>query len=274
VIKKLHYEVGQMAQVGLTLVDIEVDEQTAIAAHATEPPKKVAEPIKVQPIVKDVVHTMELPKRIVSTTTQKIVMAKGGKILTTPSVRRLAREHNIELEDVPVQGDRVTKGDILEYIRLLAQENMEIKNSSNDISSERSPSFEKQAQTVDYLEESKTVPLTMMQKMMVKSMTAALCVPHFGYADEIEMDALDVLRKQLKPLADERGVKITYLPLLIKAASLSLKYYPILNATLTESEASLTMHAQHNISVAMDTPTGLIVPNVKNVQSKICCRNC
>ncbi|KAF1794242.1 Chloramphenicol acetyltransferase-like domain [Phytophthora cactorum] len=119
-----------------------------------------------------------------------------------------------------------------------------------------------------YLQQDTVVPLTPIQKMMVKSMNAALKIPHFGYADEIRMDALYELRKELKPLAELRGVKLSFMPFIIKAASLALKHYPMLNATVNESESELTLVAAHNISVAMDTPTGLIVPNVKNVQAK------
>lgn len=81
------------------------------------------------------------------------------------------------------------------------------------------------------------------------------------------MDALHELRTQLKPLASERNLSISYLPLMIKAASLALKEYPVLNSTLSSCESSITMLAAHNISVAMDTPRGLVVPNIKNVQS-------
>lgn len=107
-----------------------------------------------------------------------------------------------------------------------------------------------------------------MQKMMVKSMNAALQVPHFGYADEVQMDALYQLRQDLKPLAEQRGIKLSFMPFIIKAASLALKQYPNLNATVSSDETSVTYIAAHNISVAMDTPAGLIVPNVKDVQHK------
>lgn len=107
-----------------------------------------------------------------------------------------------------------------------------------------------------------------MQKMMVKSMNAALQVPHFGYADEVEMDALYQLRLDLKPLAEQRGLKLSFMPFIIKAASLALKQYPNLNATVSSDEMSVTYVAAHNISVAMDTPVGLLVPNVKDVQHK------
>ncbi|OQR94094.1 lipoamide acyltransferase component of branched-chain alpha-keto acid dehydrogenase complex, partial [Thraustotheca clavata] len=201
---------------------------------------------------------------------ERLPIARGssGKVMTTPSVRRLAREHNIDLENVPTEGDRILKGDILNYIKHLA----DTKSSAAAVAPMATPSSSSApvaaTSTFEFLTESKTVPVTPIQKMMVKSMNAALKVPHFGYADEIEMNALDELRNTLKPLASERGVKVTYLPLMVKAASLALKYYPILNASVSDDESSITMHAHHNISVAMDTPKGLLVPNIKNVESK------
>ncbi len=100
-------------------------------------------------------------------------------------------------------------------------------------------------------------------------MNAALTIPHFGYADEIEINALDEFRDSLKVLAAQRDVKVTYLPIMIKAASLALRYFPILNASVSDCEGFVTMHAHHHISVAMDTPKGLLVPNVKNVHVRL-----
>jgi 2-oxoacid dehydrogenases acyltransferase (catalytic domain) len=103
------------------------------------------------------------------------------------------------------------------------------------------------------------------------------------------MDALFKLREELKPQAQERGIKLSFMPFLIKvctrtfysirpsaflilfffrsqAASLALKHHPMLNATVSEDATQMTLIASHNISVAMDTPTGLLVPNIKNVE--------
>lgn len=82
------------------------------------------------------------------------------------------------------------------------------------------------------------------------------------------MTNLVKLRDDLKAEAIERGVKLTYMPFLIKAASLALLKYPILNSTLDVANESVLYKASHNISVAMATPEGLVVPNVKNCESK------
>jgi len=101
---------------------------------------------------------------------------------------------------------------------------------------------------------------------MAKTMTTANTVPHFGYCDEIVVDQLARLRDELKPLADSRGVKLSYMPFILKAVSLALKRYPILNSSVNPEVTKLLYKASHNLGVAMDTPNGLIVPNIKDVQ--------
>ncbi|OQR87794.1 lipoamide acyltransferase component of branched-chain alpha-keto acid dehydrogenase complex [Achlya hypogyna] len=274
-ITKLHYEPGQMAKVGSALIDLDVSDEVAAAQNASNAPKSKAPAKKVEPIKKaapspaPIAHAPTPTPAAAPVARIPIARANtGGKVLTTPSVRRLAREHNIDLEDVPAEGDRILKGDILNYIKHLAENKAAAPAAAPSASSASATPTTSTTPAFEFLTESTTVPVTPIQKMMVKSMNAALKVPHFGYADEIEMNALDGLRTTLKPLAAARGVKVTYLPLMIKAASLALKYYPILNASVSDDEAHITMHAHHNISVAMDTPKGLLVPNVKNVESK------
>ena len=83
------------------------------------------------------------------------------------------------------------------------------------------------------------------------------------------MDALTAARGALRPLAGARGVpRLTYLPFIIKAASLALARYPSLNAHAAADGASVTLRAAHNIGVAMDTPRGLIVPVLRDVRGR------
>lgn len=118
-------------------------------------------------------------------------------------------------------------------------------------------------------------PLSNMQAQMFKTMTKSLQIPHFLYADEIDFRALSSLRSRLnkglakKPINDIH--KISFMPFIIKAVSLALEQYPILNARVeldaSTQKPSLIMRSQHNIGVAMDSPTGLIVPVIKDASS-------
>ena len=84
------------------------------------------------------------------------------------------------------------------------------------------------------------------------------------------MDQLVQLRSLLKTRLTEKGVSFSYMPVLIKAVSLALHQYPVLNSTVDSECTTITYRADHNVSVAMDTPLGLIVPNVKRVQVRRC----
>lgn len=124
--------------------------------------------------------------------------------------------------------------------------------------------------------EDKVIPLSMIQKAMFKQMTKSLSIPHFGFADEIVLDNATAFRSALnahvaKTPEKYNFKKVSYMPIFIKALSIALEDYPILNACVIDGEeassAKLKYRASHNIGVAMDTPNGLLVPNIKNVQN-------
>lgn len=104
---------------------------------------------------------------------------------------------------------------------------------------------------------------------MVQTMTAANAVPQLGYSDEINVDALWEMRAALNKEAQSKyGVKLSFMPFILKAASLALKQFPQLNAHANADCTQLTHKAAHNLGLAMDTPRGLLVPNIKDVASK------
>lgn len=113
---------------------------------------------------------------------------------------------------------------------------------------------------------------------MFKSMTQSLSIPQLGYKDDIELDSTTSYRATLNQhIADHPDTysfkKISYLPIFVKCLSIALSHYPLLNATLTGdpndiNSIKISYRSSHNIGVAMDTPQGLIVPNIKDVQKK------
>jgi 2-oxoisovalerate dehydrogenase E2 component (dihydrolipoyl transacylase) len=113
------------------------------------------------------------------------------------------------------------------------------------------------------------------QYQMFKSMTNSLAIPHFLYADEIDFSNLSDLRVRLNKGLAKHPVnelrKISFLPFVIKAVSMAIDRYPILNARVdTDPESGrpiLIMRSQHNIGVAIDTPLGLMVPVIKDVSN-------
>uniref|UniRef100_A0A8V0ZWM6 Dihydrolipoamide acetyltransferase component of pyruvate dehydrogenase complex n=1 Tax=Gallus gallus TaxID=9031 RepID=A0A8V0ZWM6_CHICK len=258
IIRKLHYNLDEIAYVGKPLVDIEIDASKGVAPE------------------EDVVETPAMSHE--EHTHQEI---KGHKTLATPAVRRLAMENNIKLSEVIGTGkdNRILKEDILSFLAKQTGAILPPSPKAEIIAplskSETVPTAPKDkarkipipiSRPVVFSGKDKTEPITGFHKAMVKTMSAALKIPHFGYCDEIDLTHLVQLREELKPLAQSRGVKLSFMPFFIKAASLGLLQYPILNASLDEGCQNVTYKASHNIGVAMDTEQGLIVPNVKNVQ--------
>jgi len=112
------------------------------------------------------------------------------------------------------------------------------------------------------------VPLHGYRRAMVKSATEAAAVPTFHYMDELQMDELIRVRAQLKDEAGAMlgaGARLTYLPFVVKALSVALGRFPGLNAQIAPGGSELLQLHTHNIGVAMATPSGLVVPNVKGV---------
>ena len=118
-----------------------------------------------------------------------------------------------------------------------------------------------------YLTADQTVSISGLQRIMVQTMTTANAIPHFTFGDEVSVDSLAQLRESLKPAMSAVGVKLSFMPFLIKALSLALRSYPQLNAHTNPDCTQLIHRAHHNIGIAMDTPKGLLVPNIKHVQS-------
>ena len=112
------------------------------------------------------------------------------------------------------------------------------------------------------------MPLRGYARAMVRTMTEAGKVPHFYFCDEVCIDALVATRASLRAADPDKHGRLTYLPFLLKAASLALSEFPALNSQLSADGSELLRFASHNIGVAVATPTGLVVPNVKGVQAK------
>jgi pyruvate dehydrogenase E2 component (dihydrolipoamide acetyltransferase) len=100
---------------------------------------------------------------------------------------------------------------------------------------------------------------------MAESVSKAAHVTHIDQADA---SALDLLREKMKPEAEARGIKLTYLPFIVKALVAALKLHPMFNATLDDAEEEIIIKKYYNIGIAVDVPDGLIVPVLKGADEK------
>lgn len=245
-ITKIHHKIDEIALVGKPLLDFEVendDDDSSSSDSDNEKQKPVETPKNKEENSEAESHKM--------------------RILATPAVRRIAMENKVDLQKVPATGKqgRVLKGDVLEYLgHIPAGTN----KPHPTLISKQDGTAPVASNAPDRVEVLKGV-----RKAMLKSMSESLKIPHFAYSDEIDMTKLMAFRDQLRESAKEHGVpKLTFMPFCIKAASLALSKYPILNSSLDLENESVIYKSAHNISIAMDTPQGLVVPNIKNCQNK------
>ena len=195
-------------------------------------------------------------------------IAIEGKVLASPAVRRVAREKNIDLSTVEGSGKkgRILKSDVLN-----------LQHSNVDTSSQNSRSSAPSSSTAGKgdLNSTSTVlkgsvrteKVRGIQAAMAKQMSASVyTIPHFTVSDELVMDNLMSLRKLLKPEFEAKNVKLSFMPFFVKAMSLALNEFPVINSQLNEDATEISYFSDHNIGFAVDSKIGLLVPNIKRVQ--------
>uniref|UniRef100_A0A023FJY9 Dihydrolipoamide acetyltransferase component of pyruvate dehydrogenase complex n=1 Tax=Amblyomma cajennense TaxID=34607 RepID=A0A023FJY9_AMBCJ len=268
-IKKLYHEVDDICKVGSPLVDIEVDDDSLSSSDDDE--------VQDQDIGSQNVEGQSL-----ESAGGESGGAFGDKVLTTPAVRRIAMENNIRLSDVKGTGKdgRILKEDVLRYIELKQAPKAPEPAKTAPPTATMKPAAPKPTPApapapakplpVKFLRaiEDRVEPVKGIRKAMAKTMAQSLVIPHFGYCDEVDVTRLVQLRTILKPIADRVGVRLSYMPFFLKALSISLFDYPILNSFVDDKVENITIKGCHNVGIAMDTPHGLVVPVVKNVESK------
>ncbi|KAF2401176.1 dihydrolipoamide branched chain transacylase E2 [Trichodelitschia bisporula] len=263
VIKKLYYEADDMAKVGKPLVDIDIQNELSPEDEAlTKVPEtqRAAETGaeasgNAQPHLQTGPQTGQISLRPEDKKPAPTVPSGKHRALATPAVRHLTKQLNIVITDVPGTGKdgRVLKEDVQRFAQTQNQE----------------PADTSPGQSPVMLGEDRTIRLTPIQSQMFKAMTNSLSIPHFLYSDHIDFTSLNSLRRTINRASPP--AKLSALPIVMKAASLALSAFPALNShldTTTDAEKPiLTQKAAHNIGFAVDTPQGLLVPVVKNVQT-------
>ena len=195
-------------------------------------------------------------------------IAIEGKVLASPAVRRVAREKNIDLSTVEGSGKkgRILKSDVLN----LQHSNVDTSSQNSTSSAPSSSNAEKGDlnSTSTVLKGSvRTEKVRGIQAAMAKQMSASVyTIPHFTVSDELVMDNLMSLRKLLKPEFEAKNVKLSFMPFFVKAMSLALNEFPVINSQLNEDATEISYFADHNIGFAVDSKIGLLVPNIKRVQ--------
>ncbi|MCL1073038.1 dihydrolipoyllysine-residue acetyltransferase [Shewanella dokdonensis] len=234
---KLYYDKGQVAKVHAPLFAIEVAADVAVADTVEQAVTAPAVALE---------HQSSVP-------------VEQGKALASPAVRRLARSLDINIAEVPGSGKhgRVYKEDIERFVNNASVASQPTVNPPAVVSPTMVSAGDK------------VVPIKGVQAVMARQMMDSVStIPHFTYCEELDITDLVALREQLKQKYASDTLKLTMMPFFMKALSLALTQFPVVNSRVNADCTELTYLARHNIGMAVDSKVGLLVPNVKDVQDK------
>jgi pyruvate dehydrogenase E2 component (dihydrolipoamide acetyltransferase) len=181
--------------------------------------------------------------------------APAGEILATPAVRKLARDLGTDLATVhgTGPGGRITEDDVKSAKEKPAEKKVEIKVK---------PKY-------DLYGNLERIPLRGVRRATAKHLRESLDkAAHVTHCDEADATRLCALRESMKAKAEAKGIKLSYLPFIVKALVEALKLHPTLNASLDDEEGEIVVKKYYNIGIAVDVPDGLIVPVLKMADQK------
>ena len=199
----------------------------------------------------------------------KIDEAAFRKAHASPSVRKFARELGVDLSKLSGSGrkNRITKEDVQNYVKQAVTKAEAGVATTPAASGSGIPAMPE----VDFSKfgEIETQDLPRIKKMSGKNLHRVwLNIPAVTHHDEIDITNLEDFRKELKDEAAKQGVRITLLAFIMKALAANLKQFPTFNSSLTPDGERLILKKYFHIGVAVDTPNGLVVPVIRDVDKK------
>ncbi|WP_422776920.1 dihydrolipoyllysine-residue acetyltransferase [Pseudomonas mediterranea] len=192
----------------------------------------------------------------------------GAKVHAGPAVRQLAREFGVELSAVGPSGPhgRVLKEDVQAYVKAMMQK---AKNAPAEGASGGAGIPPIPAVDFSRFGETEEVAMTRLMQIGASSLHRSwLNIPHVTQFDQADITELEAFRVAQKAVAEKAGVKLTVLPLLLKACAHLLKELPDFNSSLAPSGKAVIRKKYVHIGFAVDTPEGLLVPVIRNVDQK------
>ncbi|MFA5719634.1 MAG: dihydrolipoamide acetyltransferase family protein [Acholeplasmataceae bacterium] len=236
-VAKIHFKEGDDIHVGDVIIEIDDGKET---------PKKEETP---KETVKEgsagVVGEIDVSDEMIQAPTTK-ASTNEVKILASPVARKMASDLNIKIEDIKGTGPlgRVLKDDVLAYQR---------------------PS-EKPAITNDILGD-EVIKISRHRRAISNAMiTSKQQIPHTVLFDEVVVNELVEFRNKVKEMANQEGIKLTYMAFISKAVIIALSEFRVFNASYNEPQGEIHLYKDINLGIAVDTESGLVVPNIKNAK--------
>lgn len=195
--------------------------------------------------------------------------APNREVLATPSVRKYARELGIDIGQVTGTGTagKVTREDVDAFKSGGAPAPAAAASQAEDAPASTSAAAPAASTSADLEEE--RVPFKGIRKAISNAMVkSAYTAPHVTIMDEVDVTELVAFRARMKPVAEKKGIKVTYLPFIVKALVAASRQFPALNASIDEVNNEIVYKKHYDIGIATDTDNGLIVPVIKSADRK------
>jgi len=269
-IKALHIKLGDKVSTGSMIADIETETAASNgnAAPETKVPAPVTavEPEQPQPIVA-ATSVAKIETAVAPISAPSTVSNNDAALYASPIVRRLAREFGVDLTQVTgsAHKGRISRDDVQQYVKTQLQ-----KIQTGQVSAGTGSGLP----TMPEIDFSQFGPVDVQELSRINKLSATylhrnwVVIPHVTQFEEANITEMEAFRKAQGQKQEKDGVKLTPLVFLMKAAVAALKQFPRFNTSLAPDGSTLFMKKYYNIGVAVDTPNGLVVPVIKQVDQK------
>lgn len=268
---------GTVATVGQVLVTFDAPGYENLQfkgdEHADEP-KQEEKPAVTAPAPEVKPEAAPQPAATAVAVAPQVEVDPNRRVVAMPSVRKYAREKGINIKLVPGTGNngRILKGDIDVFVSGGAAPVAQAAATNVAVEAETVKAEAPQAATVaipqgEYPETREK--MSGIRKAIAKAMVNSKhTAPHVTLMDEVDVTKLVTHRKKFKEVAAAKGIKLTFLPYIVKALTSALREFPALNTSLDDATSEIIHKHYYNIGIAADTEKGLLVPVVKDADRK------
>ncbi|TPQ28402.1 dihydrolipoyllysine-residue acetyltransferase [Methylomonas koyamae] len=262
IVKSVHIKPGDKVAEGTLIVTVEVGAAAAepvaevapVPAAAEPPPAPVAEAPKAEPA-----------KAVAAPVAPVVASTEGYKPHATPSVRLFARELGVELSKIPAgsgRKGRILQEDVKKFVKQVMTSGAAVSGGGAGI-----PAIP----AVDFTQfgEIEEKPLSKIKRLTGQNLTRVwLNLPLVTYHDEVAIDEMEEFRKAVNADQGKDGIKVTGLVFIMKALVAALQKFPSFNSSLSPEGDKLFLKKYYHLGIAVDTPNGLVVPVIRDVDKK------
>jgi len=256
---------GSSIQVGAPLLSLKIESTKPSSEKNSNLASKVkteeSSEASKESVSKNTALSTVVPSVLDKTNNTPPLLDDNEDILATPFTRRLAKELGVSLKEIQGSGlaGRITKEDVMKHSGSISRSPLSATRSMDSFSGFSIPQEE--------LQERQALK-GIRKKISDKMQLSKKVIPHFTLLDSADVEQLEELKNAIKEMLKERQIKVTYLSFVMKALLHTIKEFPLLNAGIDDFSNEIVTKHYYNIGFAVDTPRGLLVPVVKDVDKK------